>query len=181
MAGRIPAVLEGRGYSCSCYILMVPFSQALQMSLLSSDSAHLGTRQTPMVMTPSSLPDRPVSSLSLRCGIACPPHHRSIHACPNILIVHPCAKLTLLCTLQDDEEMEKRVTRKLHWHIMSRFVMLTVLNHMDRANLVCCICLKLSTSSFDCFISFGGAACLWCLPHRALCNFDRTVLITSLT
>ncbi|CAL5227240.1 g10165 [Coccomyxa viridis] len=36
---------------------------------------------------------------------------------------------------QDDEEMEKRVTRKLHWHIMSRFVMLTVLNHMDRANL----------------------------------------------
>ena len=34
--------------------------------------------------------------------------------------------------------MEKRVTRKLHWHIMSRFVMLTVLNHMDRANLVCC-------------------------------------------
>ena len=36
----------------------------------------------------------------------------------------------------DDEEMEKRVTRKLHWHIMSRFVLLTVLNHMDRANLV---------------------------------------------
>ena len=33
--------------------------------------------------------------------------------------------------------MEKRVNRKLHWHIMSRFVLLTVLNHMDRANLVC--------------------------------------------
>ncbi len=45
-------------------------------------------------------------------------------------------KLTIFCSLQDDEEMEKRVTRKLHWHIMSRFVMLTVLNHMDRANLV---------------------------------------------
>ena len=51
-------------------------------------------------------------------------------------MIHPCGKLTILYTLQDDEEMEKRVTRKLHWHIMSRFVMLTVLNHMDRANLV---------------------------------------------
>lgn len=33
--------------------------------------------------------------------------------------------------------MEKTVTRKLHWHIMSRFCLLTILNHMDRANLVC--------------------------------------------
>ena len=32
--------------------------------------------------------------------------------------------------------MEKRVTRKLHMHIMSRFCLLTILNHMDRANLV---------------------------------------------
>ena len=32
--------------------------------------------------------------------------------------------------------MEKTVTRKLHWHIMSRFCLLTILNHMDRANLV---------------------------------------------
>ena len=38
--------------------------------------------------------------------------------------------------LQADDEMEKRVTRKLHMHIMSRFCLLTVLNHMDRANLV---------------------------------------------
>lgn len=31
--------------------------------------------------------------------------------------------------------MEARVTRKLHWHIMSRFCLLTVLNGLDRANL----------------------------------------------
>ena len=38
--------------------------------------------------------------------------------------------------LQGDDEMEGRVTRKLHMHIMSRFCLLTILNHMDRANLV---------------------------------------------
>lgn len=27
------------------------------------------------------------------------------------------------------------VTAKLHWHIMAPFCLLTVLNHMDRANL----------------------------------------------
>lgn len=28
------------------------------------------------------------------------------------------------------------ITRKINWHIMTRFCLLTVLNHMDRANLV---------------------------------------------
>ena len=48
----------------------------------------------------------------------------------------PRASLHKVSDLQDDDEMEKRVTRKLHMHIMSRFCLLTILNHMDRANLV---------------------------------------------
>ena len=39
-------------------------------------------------------------------------------------------------SVQEDELMEKTVTKKLHWHIMTRFCLLTFLNHMDRANLV---------------------------------------------
>lgn len=38
--------------------------------------------------------------------------------------------------LQEDYGVEGSTTRKLHWHIMSRFCLLTVLNHVDRANLV---------------------------------------------
>ena len=48
----------------------------------------------------------------------------------------PKERLLKVSDLQGDDEMEKRVTRKLHMHIMSRFCLLTILNHMDRANLV---------------------------------------------
>jgi hypothetical protein len=41
---------------------------------------------------------------------------------------------------QEDKLMERTVTRKLHWHIMSRFCVLTVLNNLDRANMVRCYC-----------------------------------------
>lgn len=41
-----------------------------------------------------------------------------------------------LLAVQEDEVMERTVTKKLHWHIMTRFCLLTFLNHMDRANLV---------------------------------------------
>ena len=87
----------------------------------------------------SSLPGHPACSLCLRYEDAWRQSHRSTLTVLIILLnASMCEALTSICTFQDDEEMEKRVTRKLHWHIMSRFVMLTVLNHMDRANLVCC-------------------------------------------
>ena len=38
--------------------------------------------------------------------------------------------------VQDDIVHQAAITRRLNWHIMSRFCLLTVMNHMDRANLV---------------------------------------------
>ncbi|CAK0757688.1 hypothetical protein CVIRNUC_002561 [Coccomyxa viridis] len=48
---------------------------------------------------------------------------------------HQAGPAVAFSVSQADDEMEKRVTRKLHMHIMSRFCLLTILNHMDRANL----------------------------------------------
>ncbi|BDA43829.1 Putative tartrate transporter [Coccomyxa sp. Obi] len=36
---------------------------------------------------------------------------------------------------REEKFVANAVTRKLHWHIMLRFCLLTILNHMDRANL----------------------------------------------
>lgn len=37
--------------------------------------------------------------------------------------------------VQEARVQAEAVTAKLHWHIMAPFCLLTVLNHMDRANL----------------------------------------------
>ena len=42
----------------------------------------------------------------------------------------------MAAVLQEDKVVTNETTRKLHWHIMLRFCLLTILNHMDRANLV---------------------------------------------
>ena len=57
--------------------------------------------------------------------------------CPCLcwcLLCHP-QQLTVATVLQQEGISNETVSRKVHWHIMPRFCLLTVLNHMDRANL----------------------------------------------